>query len=211
MPRRRGREGVPEGAAGHGKTVEKLARIGPPEGSARETATGRLSGVSVVQSRKKEREAPESRVKVWRTWADVVPERADSPAPEAADTLAPRAATSPPGSGGRHSPRQVSPARDLSGARELVTPRVCQAAETALSGVQAPALLTSVVARRGLTTALLLLALTTTGSTPLRRAATSATAASATSATASATSASSASTAATDASTPARVVEAVTM
>ncbi|CAI7781154.1 unnamed protein product, partial [Closterium sp. NIES-53] len=53
-------------------------------------------------SRKKEREAPESRVKVWRTWADVVPERADSPAPEAADTLAPRAATSPPGSGGRH-------------------------------------------------------------------------------------------------------------
>ncbi|CAI7809444.1 unnamed protein product, partial [Closterium sp. NIES-53] len=40
---------------------------------------------------------------------------------------------------------------------------------------------------RGLTTALLLLALTTTGTTPLRRAATSATAASATSATASAT------------------------
>ncbi|CAI7821147.1 unnamed protein product, partial [Closterium sp. NIES-53] len=93
---------VPEEAAGHGKTVEKLARTGPPEGSARETATRRLSGVSVVQSRKKEREAPESRVKVWRTWADVVPERADSPAPEAADTPAHRAATSPPGSGGRH-------------------------------------------------------------------------------------------------------------
>ncbi|CAI7865472.1 unnamed protein product [Closterium sp. NIES-54] len=146
----------------------------------------------VTLSRKKEREAPESRVKVWRTWADVVPEGADSPVPEAADTLAPRAATSPPGSGGRHS-----------GARELVTPRVCQAAETALSGVQAPTSLTTSVpltkllGGRGLTTALLLLALTTTGTTPLRRAATSATAASATSTTASAT------TAATDASTPA--------
>ncbi|CAI7732290.1 unnamed protein product, partial [Closterium sp. NIES-53] len=93
-------------------------------------------------------------------------------------------------------PRQVSPARDLSGARELVTPRVGQAAEAALSGVQAPALLTSPVAGRGLATALLLLARTTTGTTPLRRAATSTTAASATSASA-------ASTAATDASTPA--------
>ncbi|CAI7922606.1 unnamed protein product, partial [Closterium sp. NIES-53] len=95
----------------------------------------------------------------------------------------------------------VSPARDLSRARELVTPRVGQAAEAALSGVQAPALLTSTVAGRGLATALQLLARTTTGTTPLRRAATSATAASATSA--SVTSASAASTAATDASTPA--------
>ncbi|CAI7830490.1 unnamed protein product, partial [Closterium sp. NIES-53] len=89
----------------------------------------------------------------------------------------------------------VSPARDLSGARELVTPRVGQAAEVALSGVQAPALLTSTVAGRGLATALLLLARTTTGTTPLRRAANSTIAASATSASA-------ASTAATDASTP---------
>ncbi|CAI7810297.1 unnamed protein product [Closterium sp. NIES-53] len=173
--------------------MEKLARRGPPEGSARETATGRRSGVSVVRSRKKEREAPESR---------------------------------------------VSPTRDLSGVRELVTPRVRQAAEAALGGVQAPALLTSAVASaedvgagtstptsltpsvpltkllggRGLTTALLLLALTATGATPLRRAATRSTAASAASA-ASATSAtsapagtataSSASTAAADTSTPA--------
>ncbi|CAI7773976.1 unnamed protein product, partial [Closterium sp. NIES-53] len=90
----------------------------------------------------------------------------------------------------------VSPARDLSGARELVTPRVGQVAEAALSGVQAPTLLTSTVAGRGLATALLLLARTTTGTTPLRRAATSTTAASATSASA-------ASTDATDASTPA--------
>ncbi|CAI7921873.1 unnamed protein product, partial [Closterium sp. NIES-53] len=97
----------------------------------------------------------------------------------------------------------VSPERNLSGARELVTPRVGQAAEAALSGVQAPVLLTSTVAGRGLASALLLLARTTTGTTPLRRAATSATAASATSATASATSASAASTAATDASNPA--------
>ncbi|CAI7899378.1 unnamed protein product [Closterium sp. NIES-53] len=92
-------------------------------------------------------------------------------------------------------PASVSPARDLSGARELVTPRVGQAAEAALSGVQAPALLTSTVAGRGLATALLLLARTTTGTTPLRRAATSTTAASATSASA-------ASTDATDASSP---------
>ncbi|CAI7732855.1 unnamed protein product [Closterium sp. NIES-53] len=68
------------------------------------------------------------------------------------------------------------------GARELVTPRVGQAAEAALSGVQAPALLTSTVAGRGLSTALLLLARTTTGTTPLCRAATTTTAASATSA-----------------------------
>ncbi|CAI7843462.1 unnamed protein product [Closterium sp. NIES-54] len=119
--------------------------------------------------------------------------------------------------------------------RELVTPRVRQAAEAALGGVRAPALLTSAVAStedigagtstptsltpsvpltkllggRGLTTALLLLARTTTGPTPVRRAATSSTAISAASAT-SATSApsatavaSSTSTAATDTSTPA--------
>ncbi|CAI5968755.1 unnamed protein product [Closterium sp. NIES-64] len=42
----------------------------PPEGSARETATGRPSGVSVVRSRKKEREAPESSVKVREAEAD---------------------------------------------------------------------------------------------------------------------------------------------
>ncbi|CAI7903598.1 unnamed protein product [Closterium sp. NIES-54] len=117
-----------------------------------------------------------------------------------------------------------------------MTPRVRQAAEAALGGVQAPALLTSAVAGtenvsagtstptsltpsvpltkllggRGLTTALLLLALTATGATPLRRAATSSTAASATSTTSttSATSAPSAtaspaSTAAADTSTPA--------
>ncbi|CAI7734083.1 unnamed protein product [Closterium sp. NIES-53] len=112
-----------------------------------------------------------------------------------------------PGSGGTH--RQVSPARDLSGVGELVTPRVHQAAEAALGGVQAPALLTSAVAgtknvgagaststsltpsvpltkllRGGdLTTALLLLALTTTGATPLCNSATSSTTASAASAT----------------------------
>ncbi|CAI7899416.1 unnamed protein product [Closterium sp. NIES-53] len=119
-----------------------------------------------------------------------------------------------------------------------VTPRVRQAAEAALGGVQAPALLTSAVAGtenvgagtstptsltpsvpltkllggRGLTTVLLLLALTATRATPLRRAATSSTAASAASASsaASATSApsanataSSASTAAADTSNPA--------
>ncbi|CAI7881107.1 unnamed protein product [Closterium sp. NIES-53] len=134
--------------------------------------------------------------------------------------------------------------RDLSGVRELVTPRVRQAAEAALGGVQAPALLTSAVAGtenvgagtstptsltpsvpltkllggRGLTTALLLLALTATGATPLRRAATSSTAASAAAATSAASAnsttsatsapaatatASSASTAAADTSTPA--------
>ncbi|CAI7858342.1 unnamed protein product [Closterium sp. NIES-53] len=115
-----------------------------------------------------------------------------------------------PGSGGTH--RQVSPTRDLSGVRELVTPRVRQAAKAALGGVQAPALLTSAVAGTenvgagtststaltpsvpltkllgggGLTTALLLLALTTTGATPLCKAATSSATASASSATSSA-------------------------
>ncbi|CAI7933092.1 unnamed protein product [Closterium sp. NIES-54] len=128
-----------------------------------------------------------------------------------------------------------------------MTPRVRQAAEAALGGVRAPALLTSAVAGtedvgvgastptsltrsvpltkllrgQGRTTALLLLARTTTGPTPLRRAVTSSTAAAAASATsatsatyaASATSApsapsttaaaSSASTAATYTSTPA--------
>ncbi|CAI7794406.1 unnamed protein product [Closterium sp. NIES-53] len=132
-----------------------------------------------------------------------------------------------PGSGGTH--RQVSPARDLSGVGELVTPRVRQAAEAALGGVQASTLLTSAVFGTenvgagaststsltpsvpltkllrggGLTTALLLLALTTIGATPLRRAATSTTATSATSASAASTAATDASTAATDASTPA--------
>ncbi|CAI7825872.1 unnamed protein product [Closterium sp. NIES-53] len=136
-----------------------------------------------------------------------------------------------PGSGGTH--RQVSPARDLSGVRELMTPRVCQAAEAALGGVQAPALLTSAVAGMenvgagaststsltpsvpltkllgggGLTTALLLLALTTTGATPLCNSATSSTTASAASATSSAAAttaaAAAASTAAADTSTSA--------
>ncbi|CAI7896085.1 unnamed protein product, partial [Closterium sp. NIES-53] len=143
------------------------------------------------------------------------------------------------GSGGTH--RQLSPARDLSGVRELVTPRVRQAAEAALGGVRAPALLTSAVAStedvgagtstptsltrsvpltkllrgQGRTTALLLLARTTTGPTPLGRAVTSSTAAAASSATSAAsatsapsapsatTAASSASTAATYTSTPA--------
>ncbi|CAI7843373.1 unnamed protein product [Closterium sp. NIES-53] len=112
-----------------------------------------------------------------------------------------------PGSGGTH--RQVSPARDLSGVGELVTPRVRQAAEAALGGVQATALLTSAVAGTenvgagaststaltpsvpltellgggGLTTALLLLARTTTGAAPLCTTATSSTTASAASAT----------------------------
>ncbi|CAI7924122.1 unnamed protein product [Closterium sp. NIES-53] len=66
-----------------------------------------------------EREAPKSRVKVCKTCADAVTERADAPAPRAvdsralraadsqatgaADSLAPRAAASIPGSGGTHS------------------------------------------------------------------------------------------------------------
>ncbi|CAI7731249.1 unnamed protein product [Closterium sp. NIES-53] len=118
-----------------------------------------------------------------------------------------------PGSGGTHS-----------GVGELVTPRVRQAAEAALGGVQAPTLLTSAVSGAenvgagaststsltpsvqltkllrggGLTTVLLLLALTTTGATPLCSSATSSTTASAASATssASATTAAAASTAA---------------
>ncbi|CAI7782895.1 unnamed protein product, partial [Closterium sp. NIES-53] len=126
-----------------------------------------------------------------------------------------------PRSGGTH--RQVSPARDLSGVGELVTPRVRQAAEAALGGVQAPTRLTSAVSGTenvgagaststsltpsvpltkllrggGLRTALLLLALPTTGATPLCNAATRSTTASA----ASATSSSSATTASATAAT----------
>ncbi|CAI7875737.1 unnamed protein product [Closterium sp. NIES-53] len=134
-----------------------------------------------------------------------------------------------PGSGGTY--RQVSPARDLSGVRELVKPRVRQAAEAALGGVRASALLTNTVGGtedvgagtstptpltrsvpltkllrgQGRTTALLLLARTTTGPTPLRRTVTSSTAAAAASATsaASAPSARSATAAASSASTAA--------
>ncbi|CAI7773968.1 unnamed protein product, partial [Closterium sp. NIES-54] len=108
-------------------------------------------------------------------------------------------------------PGTVSPARDLSGVGKLVTPRVRQAAEAALGGVRAPTLLTSTVSSTenvgagaststsltpsvpltkllrggGLKTALLLLALTTTGATPLCSATTRSTTASAASATAS--------------------------
>ncbi|CAI7783519.1 unnamed protein product [Closterium sp. NIES-53] len=150
-----------------------------------------------------------------------------------------------PGSGGKH--RQLALTGDLCGLRELATPRVRQAAKAALGGVRTPTLLTRTVAGaqdvgartktptplagsvpltellrgQGLTTALLLLARTTYGATPLRRPATSSTAtptASATSAASATTSASaaasatsaptataataSASTAATDTSTP---------
>ncbi|CAI7855924.1 unnamed protein product [Closterium sp. NIES-53] len=89
-------------------SLTECARTGPPEGSARETATGRLSGVSVVLFLKKEREAPESSVKVCKASVGAVPERADSPTPGAADSpvpgtadaLAPRAAAAMLGSGG---------------------------------------------------------------------------------------------------------------
>ncbi|CAI7764600.1 unnamed protein product, partial [Closterium sp. NIES-53] len=158
---------MPEGAARHGRTVEKRERTGPPEGSARETATGRLSGVRVVRSRKKERDAPESRVKVREAEADAVPEsavapvpeRAVSPTPESTDALAPRADASPapraavpmPGSGGKHrsqspSSLMVSPAGDLHGLRKLLAPRVRQAAKAALGAVGTPTLLSSAVA-----------------------------------------------------------------
>ncbi|CAI7917807.1 unnamed protein product [Closterium sp. NIES-54] len=207
-----------EGAAGHGRTVEKWARTEPPEGSARETATGRLSGVSVVRSRKKEREAPESRVKVWVAEADVVPESADSPAPGAAGSLAPRAAASlvpraaaspaPRAAAsmpGIHSsedsiiikikdrntrPKQLAPARDLSSVGELVTPSVCQAAEATLGGVRTPTQLTRAVAS-ALTNSTSAAATSTTAST------------STTSARSATAAASSASTAATSAPTPA--------
>ncbi|CAI7790257.1 unnamed protein product [Closterium sp. NIES-53] len=130
-----------------------------------------------------------------------------------------------PGSGGTH--RQVSPARDLSGVGELVTPRVRQAAEAALGGVQAPTLLTSAVSGTenvgagaststsltpsvpltkllrggGLRTPLLLLALTTTEATPLCNSATSSTTASAASSTSSSSAATAAAIAAATAAT----------
>ncbi|CAI7846189.1 unnamed protein product, partial [Closterium sp. NIES-53] len=91
---------MPEGAARHGRTVEKRERTGPPEGSARETATGRLSGVRVVRSRKKERDAPESRVKVREAEADAVRSTwattsTATPTPSAASTTTSTAPTGP--------------------------------------------------------------------------------------------------------------------
>ncbi|CAI7855940.1 unnamed protein product, partial [Closterium sp. NIES-53] len=94
---------VPDGTAGQGRTVEEVAMTGPPEGSARETATGRASCSRAVRSRKKQREAPESSVKVCSASVDAVPASADGQAPgaaaspgaRAADALAPRAAASP--------------------------------------------------------------------------------------------------------------------
>ncbi|CAI7816703.1 unnamed protein product [Closterium sp. NIES-53] len=142
-----------------------------------------------------------------------------------------------PGSAGKH--RQLAPARDLCGLRELATPRVRQAAKAALGGVRTPTLLTRTVAGvqdvgartktptplacsvpltellrgQGLTTALLLLALTTTGATPLRRPATSSTAtpaASTTSAASTTTAASAASSTATTSATSAPTATAAT-
>ncbi|CAI7842859.1 unnamed protein product, partial [Closterium sp. NIES-53] len=51
-----------------------------------------------------------------------------------------------PGSGGKHRPRQVSPAGDLHGLRELLAPRVRQATKAALGAVGTPTLLSSAVA-----------------------------------------------------------------
>ncbi|CAI7784346.1 unnamed protein product [Closterium sp. NIES-54] len=142
-----------------------------------------------------------------------------------------------PGSGGKH--RQLAPARDLCGLRELATPRVRQAAKATLGGVRTPTLLTRTVAGvqdvgartkaptplacsvpftellrgQGLTTALLLLARTTTGATPLCRPATSSTAtpaASATSAASATTAASAASSTATTSATSAPTATAST-
>ncbi|CAI7746587.1 unnamed protein product [Closterium sp. NIES-54] len=74
--------------------MEERVRTGHPEGSANPTGTGAGSGVRVVLSRKKHREALESGVKVCKASAGAVPGRVDS--------LAPRAAASVPGSGGTH-------------------------------------------------------------------------------------------------------------
>ncbi|CAI7800678.1 unnamed protein product, partial [Closterium sp. NIES-54] len=128
------------------------------------------------------------------------------------------------------SPRQLSPAGDLRGLRELLAPRVRQAAKAALGAVGTPTLLSSAVAsaenvgagtkaptaltlRVPLTellrggdvarTLLLLLALTASSAAPLRSSTTttSATPASASTAATSATSATAATAAATPAST----------
>ncbi|CAI7794875.1 unnamed protein product [Closterium sp. NIES-53] len=133
-----------------------------------------------------------------------------------------------PGSGGKHRPRQLSPARDLRGLQELLAPRVRQAAKAALGTVVTPTLLSSAVASAGnvgagtkgptartlrvpLTellrggdvarTLLLLLALTASSAAPLRNSTptTSATPASASTAATSATSATTATAAATPA------------
>ncbi|CAI5993259.1 unnamed protein product [Closterium sp. NIES-64] len=117
-------DSVPNGTAGQGRTVEEVAMTGPPEGSARETATGRASGSRAVRSRKKQREAPESSVKVCSAAVDAVPRGADtrapraaaSPAPGVADTRVPGAVDAlalMPGSGGTHKYSAPSPLVDI--------------------------------------------------------------------------------------------------
>ncbi|CAI7756785.1 unnamed protein product [Closterium sp. NIES-54] len=53
--------------------MEERATTGPPEGSASLTGTGAGRGVRVVLSRKKQREAPESNVKVCKASAGAAP------------------------------------------------------------------------------------------------------------------------------------------
>ncbi|CAI7879380.1 unnamed protein product [Closterium sp. NIES-54] len=63
----------PEGTAGQGRTVEARATTGPLVWSASETGTGAARGVCEVQSRKKQRDAPESSVKVCKASAEEGP------------------------------------------------------------------------------------------------------------------------------------------
>ncbi|CAI5943356.1 unnamed protein product [Closterium sp. NIES-65] len=206
--RERGEVQTRQGARGGSRTREDSGEV-REDRAPRGVSQGDC--VSVVRSQKKEREAPESSVKVREAEADAVPESAASPVPESANALAPRAAASQapsaavpmPGSGGKH--------------------RVRQAAKAALGGVGTPTLLTRVVVgtkdvgartktpttltlrvpltellRRGDVprTLLLLLALTTTRAAPLRGTTSTSSTPSATAASTSATTAASAPTAA---------------
>ncbi|CAI7759023.1 unnamed protein product [Closterium sp. NIES-53] len=80
------------------------------------------SGVSVVPSQKKQREAHESSVKVCKASAGAVPGRADS--------LAPRAAASIPGSGGTHRTSPLNSSTPTATTAAVTTPTAATTATT---------------------------------------------------------------------------------
>ncbi|CAI7879739.1 unnamed protein product [Closterium sp. NIES-53] len=71
------------------------ATTGPPVGSASETGTGAASGVSEVQSRKKQRDALESSVKMCKASAEEGPVAGDARAPPALPIACPAPAAPP--------------------------------------------------------------------------------------------------------------------
>ncbi|CAI7790019.1 unnamed protein product [Closterium sp. NIES-54] len=138
--------------------MEDLATTGPPEGSASLSGIGAGRGVRVVLSRKKQREAPESNVKVCRASAGAVPGGVP-------DSLAPRAVAAIPGTPGVVKAGKAA-------ALSVILPACLARTDTRANDIQAglttlthPTLnqpFTELLGRLGLAPTLLVLAPTTT-------------------------------------------------